>query len=65
MKCNLRCEYLATVKDFDMGRSKIIYAYCRKYNCDLSCHGGIVRRKFKCKENAERKRRKNERLQSF
>ena len=58
MKCDLRCEYLATVKDFDMGRSKIIYAYCRKYDCDLSCYGGIVRKVLKCKESVERKGRK-------
>ena len=65
VKCNLKCTYLATVSRLFDEKEKVVQAYCRKYDCDLSCYGGIVRKVLKCKENVERKRRKNERLQSF
>ena len=52
-RCDLGCEHLATVSRLFDEKGKIVQAYCRKYNCDLSCHGGIVRRKFKCKGGKE------------
>ena len=60
MKCNLKCKYLATVhkqriRCFE-DSTVIVYAYCRKYGCDLACFGGMVHKNFKCKGE------KNERI---